>query len=287
MFFAHLIHPEGWRFVAIFAGITILFSLFSPTLGWIGAILTGWCFYFFRNPARVTPARDGLIISPADGKIVAVKEIVPPEDWDIGTDPLVRVSIFLNVFDVHINRIPIKGTVRKVLYHAGKFFNASLDKASDLNERNVIVLDLDDVTDCVTLGAEKIPAAPSKKSKKASEALVEQKSGTEGDDTLNQFLNLNDGDASQSFVSAETGRRSMAFVQIAGLIARRIRCDAKEGDKVNTGAIYGLIRFGSRMDVYLPKGANPLVIEGQRVLAGETVLADLQSSEPARQGLIV
>jgi phosphatidylserine decarboxylase len=224
--FSKLIHPEGWRFVAIFASITLLLSLFSHTLGWIGGILTAWCFYFFRNPVRVTPTREGLIISPADGKIVAIKEIVPPSEWEMGEEPRTRISVFLNVFDVHINRIPISGRIRKAIYHPGKFFNASLDKASEFNERNTLVIDLQ-----------------------------------------------NGGD--------------LAVVQIAGLIARRIRCDVSRDDTVITGSQYGIIRFGSRTDIYLPIGAAPLVIEGQRVLGGETVIADLESNEMARHGSVI
>ena len=124
--FSQIIHPEGWRFIAIFAGITTLLAFFSQTLGWMGAILTAWCFYFFRNPVRVTPQREGLIISAADGKIVAIREVVPPSEWEIGEEARIRISVFLNIFDVHINRIPISGRIRKVIYHPGKFFNASL-----------------------------------------------------------------------------------------------------------------------------------------------------------------
>lgn len=224
--FSKLIHPEGWRFVAIFAGISILLSLFSHTFGWVGGILTAWCFYFFRNPVRVTPTREGLIISPADGKIVAIKEIIPPSEWEMGDEPRVRISVFLNVFDVHINRIPISGRIRKAIYHPGRFFNASLDKASEFNERNTLVIDLQN-----------------------------------GED--------------------------LAVVQIAGLIARRIRCDVDRDDVVVTGSQYGIIRFGSRTDIYLPVGAVPLVIQGQRVLGGETVIADLESNETARHGSVV
>lgn len=224
--FSQLIHPEGWRFVAIFAGITVLLALFSNTLGWIGGILTVWCFYFFRNPVRVTPSREGLVISPADGKIVAIKEVIPPSEWEMGEEPRIRISVFLNVFDVHINRIPISGRIRKAIYHPGKFFNASLDKASEFNERNTLIIDLEN-----------------------------------GED--------------------------LAVVQIAGLIARRIRCDVSRDDVVVTGSQYGIIRFGSRTDIYLPVGAVPLVIEGQRVLGGETVIADLESNEAARLGSVV
>jgi phosphatidylserine decarboxylase len=224
--FSKLIHPEGWRFVSIFAAITFFLAFFSSTLGWLGSILTAWCFYFFRNPTRVTPTRDGLIISPADGKIVAIKEVLTPSEWEMGDEPRVRISVFLNVFDVHINRIPISGRIRKAIYHPGKFFNASLDKASEFNERNTLVIDLADSKD-------------------------------------------------------------IAVVQIAGLIARRIRCDVARDDLVVTGSQYGIIRFGSRTDIYLPVGASPLVIEGQRVIGGETVIADLESNEMARHGSIV
>ena len=224
--FSKLIHPEGWRFVAIFAGITLLLTLFSHTLGWIGGILTVWCFYFFRNPVRVTPTREGLVISPADGKIVAIKEVVPPSEWEMGDEPRIRISVFLNVFDVHINRIPLPGRVERVIYHQGLFLNASLDKASDLNERNTLVIEIAD------------------------------------------------------------GRR-IGVTQIAGLIARRIRCDTKAEDQVSAGEIFGLIRFGSRVDLYLPEGISPLVIEGQRAIGGETILADLESSESPRSGLLI
>jgi phosphatidylserine decarboxylase len=220
-----IIHPEGWLFVAIFAFLSILISLASQFGGWIGAILTAWCFYFFRNPKRVTPIREGLVISPADGKVVMIKDIVPPVEFELGSDPFTRISVFLNIFDVHINRIPINGKIKKVLYHSGRFFNASLDKASEHNERNSIVLN--------------------------------------------------------------TAFGDIAFIQIAGLIARRIRCDVMAGDDVVTGSQYGLIRFGSRMDIFIPKTINPLVCVGQRVIAGETILADFKSDELPRQGHIV
>lgn len=220
-----LIHPEGWRFVGIFALISICIAAFSQFGGWIGAILTVWCFYFFRNPKRLTPVRDGLVISPADGKVVMIKEVVPPAEFGLGSEPYTRISVFLNVFDVHINRIPMNGTIKKVIYHPGRFFNASLDKASEHNERNSVV------------------------------------------------LNTNFGD--------------IAFVQIAGLIARRIRCDVVTGDDVIAGSQYGLIRFGSRMDIFLPRTTHPLVCVGQRMIAGETVLADFKSDELPRQGHIV
>lgn len=220
-----IIHPEGWRFVGIFALISLLVGLASQFGGWICTILTVWCFYFFRNPKRVTPLREGLVISPADGKIVMIKDIVPPTEFGLGSEPYTRISVFLNVFDVHINRIPMNGTIKKIIYHPGRFFNASLDKASEHNERNSIVL------------------------------------GTPFGD--------------------------IAFVQIAGLIARRIRCDAAFDDDVIAGSQYGLIRFGSRMDIFIPKSLSPLVCVGQRAVAGETILADFKSDELPRQGHIV
>jgi phosphatidylserine decarboxylase len=225
MNFLSIIHPEGWRFVGIFVAVTFLVSLLSQFGGWVCFILTFWCFYFFRNPRRVTPDREGLVISPADGKIVAIKQVVPPESSDMGNEPLTRISIFLNIFDVHINRIPISGTIESINYHAGRFLNASLDKASEHNERNTIV------------------------------------------------------------VNSEFGK--VAFVQIAGLIARRIRCDVEEGNIVKTGSQYGIIRFGSRMDIYLPKELSPLVCVGQRAVGGETILADFKSNESPRTGQCV
>jgi len=217
------IHSDGWKFVGIFAAVTLILLAISNFLGFIGIILTAWCIYFFRNPERVTPIRPGLIVSPADGKVVAVKQVVPPPSFGMGDEPRTRISIFLNVFDVHVNRVPIGGMIKKVIYHPGKFFNASLDKASEHNERNTLVIDINDKDD-------------------------------------------------------------LAVVQIAGLIARRIRCDVEEDNAVLTGQLYGLIRFGSRADIYLPKGASPLVIEGQYMIGGETVLADLNSDEQAREG---
>lgn len=215
------IHPEGWRFVAIFAVITaLLFALWTP-LGWIGVVLTLWCAYFFRNPERVTPARPGLIISPADGIVQTIGPVVPPPELEMGKEPLTRVSVFMNVFNVHINRIPISGRILRRIYSPGKFFNASLDKASIYNERMAFRLEMED-------------------------------------------------------------GRELAFVQIAGLVARRIRCDVEDGQQVSTGERFGLIRFGSRVDVYLPEGVTPLVAIGQTMIAGESVIADSlrQSSLP-------
>jgi phosphatidylserine decarboxylase len=192
-------------------------------LGWLGVILTLWCAFFFRNPDRVTPVRDGLVVSPADGVVQMIVAAPPPLELAMGDAPMTRISIFMNVFNVHVNRIPLGGKVLKRVYSPGKFFNASLDKASVFNERMAVRLGLDD-------------------------------------------------------------GREIAFVQIAGLIARRIRCDLGEGQLVRTGERFGLIRFGSRVDVYLPQGVAPLVMVGQTAVAGETVLADLAGTESERQG---
>ena len=210
------IHPEGWRFIAIFAVLSFILFYVAEPLGWLGLILTGWCAYFFRNPKRITPTQEGLIISPADGIVCAITTMPPPVELDMGKASHLRISIFLNVFDVHVNRIAIGGKVLKSIYSPGQFLNAASGKASDHNERQSLVIETFD-------------------------------------------------------------RTKVAFVQIAGLIARRIICNVKEGDKVETGAVFGLIRFGSRMDIYLPEGTCPLIIEGQRMIAGETVIADLNT----------
>lgn len=217
------IHPEGWRFIPLFAVATLLlFWLWTP-LGWLGVLLTLWCAYFFRNPNRVTPTREGLVISPADGVVQMIVPVPPPLELAMGDAPMTRVSIFMNVFNVHVNRAPVTGKVLKRVYSPGKFFNAALDKASVFNERMAV------------------------------------------------RLGLSDG-------------REVAVVQIAGLVARRIRCDLAEGQEIKTGERFGLIRFGSRLDVYLPDGVAPLVAVGQTAVAGETVLADLVGTEPERQG---
>ncbi|MBI4182565.1 MAG: phosphatidylserine decarboxylase [Proteobacteria bacterium] len=219
------INRAGLPFVAAFAAVSLLLGAFVAPLGWLGALLTAWCAYFFRDPDRVTPGRPGLMVSPADGVVQAVREAVPPSELEMGEAARIRISIFMNVFDVHVNRVPIAGTVVKIAYQPGRFFNATLDKASEFNERNSIRL-------------------------------------------------LTDDD------------REVAVVQIAGLIARRIVCTLAEGQEAKTGERLGIIRFGSRVDVYLPAGVNPLVSVGQRMLAGETVIADLVSAEPARHGEI-
>lgn len=219
------IHREGWPFIALFAVASGLLGLLWAPLGWLGLVLTAWCVYFFRNPDRVTPVRDGLVISPADGVVCLLGHAVPPADLGMGAEPRMRISVFMSVFDVHVNRVPIAGRITGIAYRPGKFLNASLDKASEDNERMAIRM--------------------------------------------------------QTEAGAE-----IAFVQIAGLVARRIKCDLSEGQQVKVGERFGLIRFGSRVDVYLPDGVEPLVTCGQRCIAGETVLADIQSSEPARQGEI-
>ena len=205
------IHPEGLPFIGGFAlAALILFWLAKP-LGWVGVIATAWCAYFFRDPKRVTPLRDGLIVSPADGRISQLTSAVPPAELALGAGPRPRISIFMSVFDVHVNRSPASGQIEKIVYTPGKFLNADLDKASEGNERNGLVLD--------------------------------------------------------------TANGPIGVVQIAGLVARRIVCFAKEGDALAPGERIGLIRFGSRVDVYLPVAANVLVAEGQTAIAGETVLA--------------
>jgi phosphatidylserine decarboxylase len=216
------IHRDGWRFIAIFAAVTLLlFWLDLALLAWIGVIATAWCAYFFRDPERVTPLREGLVISPADGRISAIEQVIPPPELDLEREPCTRVSIFMNVFDVHVNRAPVGGRIARIAYIPGLFVNADLDKASLDNERQALTLELPD------------------------------------------------------------GRR-LGAVQIAGLVARRIVKFVSEGERVLAGQRIGLIRFGSRVDVYLPRGVNPLAAVGQRAIAGETVLADLNSNEPAR-----
>ncbi|BBE70597.1 phosphatidylserine decarboxylase [Oharaeibacter diazotrophicus] len=213
------IHPEGHRFIAIFAVVTVLVGWFVAPLFWIGLALTIWCALFFRDPARVTPVTPTLVISPADGRISSVAMAVPPRELGLGDVPRLRICVFMNVFDVHVNRMPVTGRISRIAYRAGKFLNAELDKASEDNERNGLVIDRAD-------------------------------------------------------------GRQVAVVQIAGLIARRILSFAREGEELVVGDRFGLIRFGSRVDVYLPAGATALVAEGARAVAGETVLADLDGERP-------
>ena len=216
------IHREGYRFIAIFAGVTlVLFWLEWEFLAWFGVIATAWCAYFFRDPERVTPLRMGLVISPADGRISAIEKIIPPPELDLEREPTTRISVFMNVFDVHVNRSPLEAKIAKITYIPGTFLNAELDKASEDNERQALTLELAD-------------------------------------------------------------GRKLGVVQIAGLIARRIVKSVNEGERLAAGQRFGLIRFGSRVDVYLPKGATALVAIGQRAIGGETVFADLTSPEGER-----
>lgn len=213
--FSRIIHREGYIFIVSFAAVTFLFAAFSSTLGYIGLVVTIWCVYFFRNPDRFTPIDDDLVVSPADGVIQQIVECVPPQELGLSNQEMIRVSIFLNIFNVHVNRIPANGKILLLMYNPGKFFNASLDKASVHNERQSV--------------------------------LMETKNGT-----------------------------VLAFVQIAGLIARRILCDLEEDTDVKIGERYGIIRFGSRVDLYLPLKTALKVTEGQTAVGGETVIADLK-----------
>ena len=216
-------HREGIKFILIFSVISlILFFIYIP-LGWVGIGLTIWCYYFFRDPKRTIPVRDGLLVSPADGVISLIEKTMPPPELDIEKDELTRISVFMNVFNCHVNRSPIAGKVMEINYRPGKFFNASLDKASVDNERNSLVLQIPD-------------------------------------------------------------GRQIVVVQIAGLVARRIVSFVKPKQTLRIGQRFGLIRFGSRVDIYLPTGVQPLVCIGQIMVSGETVIADLNSKELARDG---
>jgi len=215
------LHRDGWKFVALFALVAVfLFWLWTP-LGWVAVVATLWCAYFFRDPARVSPVGQNWVLSSADGVISAIQAVMPPPELDLGQAARTRVSVFMNVFDVHVNRSPSDGRIAALAYRPGRFFNASLDKASELNERQAMKL------------------------------------ATDSGPTL-------------------------GVVQIAGLIARGIRCDAKTGEALKAGQRFGLIRFGSRVDIYLPEGVAPLVAVGQTMVAGETVIADLAREGPAR-----
>jgi phosphatidylserine decarboxylase len=207
-------HPAGRPFalgglIAVVLGLAV-----APWLAWLGLLFTLFCLYFFRDPERVAPGRPGALLAPADGRVVSVTPAVPPSELGLGAIPRWRVSIFLSIIDVHVNRIPADGTITRIAYRHGSFVNASMDKASEANERNAVA------------------------------------------------LRLSDG-------------REIAVVQIAGLIARRIVCDLREGDSVRAGQRFGIIRFGSRADLYLPEGVRPLVAVGQTMVGGETVIAEL------------
>ena len=214
------VHPEGYPFIGGFAVASlVLFWLWSP-LGWIGAILTVWCALFFRDPIRVTPLRDGIVVAPADGRVSMVTQVLPPAELALGDKPLLRISIFMSVFNCHVNRSPVAGKIERIAYRPGIFINAELDKASEDNERNSLV------------------------------------------------------------ISTPNGR--IGVIQIAGLVARRIVSFVREGQSIGAGERFGLIRFGSRLDVFLPEGTKALVSEGQTAIAGETILADFNGSDPGR-----
>ena len=215
------IHRDGYKFVAGAGVATLILFALVPPLGWLAALATAYCAYFFRDPERVTPARKGLVVSGADGRIAAVGPAVPPPELRLGTEPLMRISVFLSIFDVHLVRAPIEGRIVTSAYRQGAFLNAELDKASEKNERHGLVI-------------------------------------------------------------AEPDGQKVGLVLIAGLIARRIVTFGGEGSSVARGERIGLIRFGSRVDVYLPAGAEPLVEMGQTAIGGETVLAKLQGGEEAR-----
>jgi phosphatidylserine decarboxylase len=215
------IHPQGYPFVGGFAlASLVLFLVWSP-LGWLATLATLWCAYFFRDPPRVTPVRDGIVVAPADGRVSRVANAMPPPELGLGERPLPRISIFMSVFDCHVNRSPVAGRIERIIYRAGKFLSADLDKASEDNERNAFVI-----------------ATPS-------------------------------------------GQR-LGVIQIAGLVARRIVSFTREGEAVAAGQRIGMIRFGSRLDVYLPEGTRVQVAEGQTAIAGETVLADLKAADAGR-----
>ncbi|UDL95268.1 phosphatidylserine decarboxylase [Lichenihabitans sp. PAMC28606] len=214
------VHPEGYIFIAAFAVVALILDWIWSPLGWIGGIATLWCVYFFRDPQRVTPMREGLVISPADGMISSIGFFVPPSELGLGDRPMQRISVFMSVFDCHVNRAPMTGRIVRIAYKPGLFVNADLDKASEDNERSSMVL--------------------------------------------------------------ETASGRIGVVQIAGLIARRIVSFVREGESLGAGDRFGLIRFGSRVDVYLPEGVRVLVGHGSRAIAGETVLADVKGAESSR-----
>jgi phosphatidylserine decarboxylase len=214
------IHPQGYPFIGGFAlASLILFWLWAP-LGWLGTLATLWCAYFFRDPPRVTPLRDGIVVAPADGRVSQIVNALPPKELELSDRPLPRISIFMSVFDCHVNRSPVAGRIERIVYRAGKFLSADLDKASEDNERNAFV---------ITSGSQRI-----------------------------------------------------GVIQIAGLVARRIVPFVRQGEAVAAGGRIGMIRYGSRVDVYLPEGTRALVAEGQTAIAGETVLADLRASDAGR-----
>lgn len=217
------VHRAGWPFIGAALAVGVVFLFLWPPLGWLGLFAAAFCAFFFRDPERIVPVRSGLVVSPADGLVAAVEQAVPPKELGMSQAKRTRISVFLSIFDVHVNRVPADGTITGLAYHKGTFINAARDKASEENERQAV------------------------------------------------RLTLTDG-------------RDIAFVQIAGLVARRIICTLSEDQTVRAGERFGLIRFGSRADVYLPEGASSLVAPGQRMVGGETVIADLNADEGPRLG---
>jgi len=214
------VHPEGYVFIAVFFVATLALAWLWSPLGWLAAVATVWCAYFFRDPPRVTPLREGLVVAPADGVVSFCGHAAPPPELGLGARPMQRVSIFMSIFDCHVNRAPVEGRVTRVAYKPGRFLSADLDKASEDNERNGLVID--------------------------------------------------------------SAAGEFGIVQIAGLVARRIVCFVGEGANLGAGDRFGLIRFGSRVDVYLPDSARILVGVHSRAVAGETAIADTAGAEPLR-----
>lgn len=206
------IHKEGMRFVALFALATLILMFISHFLGAIGLVLTVWCYYFFRDCDRQVVQSEGMAVSPADGVVCVVDKAIAPKELELGDEPMNRIGIFMNVFNCHVNRTPVTGKIKKIAYHKGQFLNASLDKASEKNERNGLVV-------------------------------------------------------------VDSAGDSFGVVQIAGLVARRIVCEVSENDTLERGERFGIIRFGSRVDVYLPEKMTPVVHLNQIMVAGETVIA--------------
>ena len=221
------IHPAGWPFIILFALVSILLGAYIPLTLAAGVPLTLWCVYFFRNPVRTIPQGEGWLIAPADGRVISIGEAVPEAEMNLPEGKYRRVAIFMNVFDVHVNRAPIAGKVTDILYRKGKFVNASLDKASTDNERLAMTIEVDN-----------------------------------------------------------KAKTKIGVVQIAGLVARRILCDAKVGDSLSVGQIFGLIRFGSRVDIWMPLDTNVMVLVGQKTVAGETLIADLTNTQQEPTGSI-
>lgn len=219
------INNDGWKFISIFAAATALLAIIWIPLGLIGLILTIWCYYFFRDPDRIVPQIKDVVVSPADGIVQMITRVTGPEELGLNTKTYNRISIFMSVFNVHVNRAPASGKILKLAYVKGKFFNATLDKASKDNERQLLAM------------------------------------------------------------RTESGKE-IAFVQIAGLVARRIVCYAKEGQSYQAGERFGHIRFGSRLDVYLPTDIEPQVCIGQTMVAGETILANMKSDAPRVEGAV-